>query len=190
MIDVDLLLRIAGPLGTLILGKYLERWMAKRPRLVSYVGHVSAFILTGDTNPTTVHTHAIVVLNTGRLKATNVRIGHYVIPRNYTLFPSVAHRLEERSDGTADIVIDVLVPGEQVTISYLYFPPQLFNQFHSYTKSDEGFAKILTVLPTPQYPRWILRTLKFLVYIGVIALGYAFVELILWAIPIVRALGK
>jgi hypothetical protein len=118
-LDLDLVVKISVPLGALVLGKYLDQWFAKRPKLISYLGHASAFTLRGD-NPSTVHAHAIVVRNAGRVAANNVRIGHYVLPDHFQLSPSISHNVERNDGGIAGIIIPKLVPGEQVTISYLY----------------------------------------------------------------------
>lgn len=64
--------------------------------------------------------------------------------------------------GSSEIVFTVLVPNEQVTISYLYYPPLLFTGVNAYTKSDEGMAKIVNAIPTPQPPWptiWVAGTL-------------------------------
>jgi hypothetical protein len=177
-LDVDLAVKIAVPLGTLVLGKYLDRWITKRPKLISYLGHASAFTLRGE-HPGTVHTHAIVVRNAGRVAANNVRIGHYVLPEHFQLFPSIPHTVERNAGSVAEIIIPKLVPDEQITVSYLYFPPLLWSQIHAYTKSDEGFAKILTVLPTPQLSKWKSRAIWTLIFIGAASLIYLIVELIL-----------
>ena len=123
-INWDIVVKIIVPLGTLVLGKYLDRWFSKRPRLISYLGHTSAFAVRSNP-PCTVHTHSIVVRNTGRETARNVRIGHNILPDNYQLHPAVPHTVEGVSDGIREIVIKQLVAGEQVTISYLYAPPLL-----------------------------------------------------------------
>jgi hypothetical protein len=177
-LDPDIAVKITVPLTTLVLGKYLDRWLTKRPRLISYLGHASAFTLRSQTS-TIIHTHAIVVRNAGRVAATNVRIGHNVLPDNFQLYPAVPHTVEHAVGGIAEIVIPRLVPEEQITISYLYAPPLLWNQIHAYAKSDEGFAKILNVLPTPQAPKWIIRSIWALVFVGVVSLLYLVVELIL-----------
>jgi hypothetical protein len=49
--------------------------------------------------------------------------------------------------GRQDIVIPKLIPGEQVTISYLYFPPMTFDQVNDGIKCDQGFAQAIPVLP-------------------------------------------
>ncbi len=98
-LDTQRLLQIAGAIGLLILGKYLDRWFTRKPKLISYIGHVSAFTLRTDP-PKPVYTHAIVVINVGRLHATNVRIGHAVLPENYQVIPtSASHRLEGTAGG-------------------------------------------------------------------------------------------
>lgn len=170
-IDWDLVVKISVPLGTLFLGKYLDRWLAKRPKLISYLGHASSFTIRGNA-PGNIHTHAIVVRNAGRAAANNVRIGHHTLPDHYQLQPPIAHTVERDPSGAAEIVIPKLVPGEQVTVSYLYFPPLLWSQINSYTKSDEGFAKTLNVLPTPQLAKWLLFAIWTLLFLGGLVVLY------------------
>jgi hypothetical protein len=176
-INWDIIIKIIVPLGTLILGKYLDRWLSKRPKLIVYLGHSSAFNVRSQP-PITVHTHAIVVRNAGRETANQVRIGHNVLPENYQLYPAVPHTIECSQGGVAEIVIQKLVPGEQITISYLYFPPLLWSQINAYTKSDEGFAKALNVIPTPQLPQWLVVTMWSLIFVGVVSLIYLFISFI------------
>jgi hypothetical protein len=176
--DLDLTVKIAVPLVAAVLGKYAERWLTRRPKLISYLGHASAFTLRGTEAVINVHTHAIIVRNAGRTATHNVRIGHYVLPDNFQLSPAIPHTVEKKEGNIAEIIIPILVPGEQITISYLYFPPLLYNQIHAYTKSDEGYAKILNVIPTPQYPKWMSRCIWALVFMGAVSLIYLLVELI------------
>lgn len=180
-IDWDLVLKILVPFATLVLGKYLDQLLARKPKLISYVGHVSSFTMQNE-NRTQVHTHAIVVRNAGRQTANNVRIGHHVLP-DYQLFPAVQHKVEQVPKGGPEIVIEKLVPGEQVTVSYLYFPPLTWAQVNAYSKSDEGLARILKVIPSPQPPPWVTRLLWLLVSIGVMSCIYVIVQLIRWALP-------
>lgn len=171
-INWDLVVKIAVPLGTLVLGRWLDRLLSKKPKLVSFVGHVSAFTLQNqDRPPTYVHTHAIVVRNTGRETANNVRIGHNVLP-DFQLGPPVAHTVDRDARGGGEILIPKLVPGEQVTVSYLYFPPLTWGQINAYTKSDEGLARIIDVMPTPLPSKWFVRGLWVLVFVGATALLY------------------
>jgi len=174
--DWDLVIKITVPLTTLVAGKYLDR-LERRPKLICYFGHSAAFTIRGD-RPATVHTHALVVQNAGRMAATNVRIGHLQLPENYQIYPAVEHSVVRAPSGTAEIVIPKLVPSEQVTIYYLYFPPLLWNQIHSYAKSDEGLAKVLNVIPTPQPSKWLVMTAAILMFVGAVALLYQLVDLL------------
>lgn len=175
----DLVVKIAVPLGTLVLGRWLDQIFSKKPKLVSFVGHVSAFTLqNANSPPTVVHTHAIVVRNVGRETANNVRIGHNLLP-DFQLGPPVAHSVERDPRGGGEILIPKLVPEEQVTVSYLYFPPLTWGQINAYTKSDEGLARIIAVMPTPLPSKWLLRGLWALVFVGATALIYLAVMSIL-----------
>lgn len=174
-IDWDLVIKIAIPLATLVLGRWLDQIFAKKPKLISYVGHVSSFALQNPNQPpTNVFTHAIVIRNAGRIAASNVRVGHHTLP-DYQIFPAVPHQRLPLQGGGAELLIPKLVPGEQITISYLYFPPLTWDRVNSYTKSDEGFARILNVIPTPQPPRWLVRSFWALVFVGATAVLYVIV---------------
>lgn len=185
LIDFSLFGRIAEPLVILVLGTFIGRWIEKRPRLVVYYGHVGEFQLqpSGQYPSATVHTHSVVIKNTGKLAARNVRLPHNIPlkpPLNFSVQPPTDFTRKPLESGGEQITFPVLVPGQQVTVSYLYFPPLHYTQINRQISSDEGMARQLNVLPTPQQPRWRLAILWFLVFIGVVTLVYLGVELALW----------
>ncbi len=138
--DFITIAKVISPLITLIIGALIRHYSERRSKLISYIGHVSTFSLN-DESRTLVFTHSIIVRNAGRKTATNIRLGHNVMPPNVSLYPNIPYKIEKYTRGRSEIVIPQLVPKEQVTISYLYFPPTTLNLINSYTKSDEGFAK-------------------------------------------------
>ena len=163
---------IAAPLIALFVGAVLNRAIESRPRLVTYLGHVSAHRLKREDNTSyDIFTHSVVLRNSGRRPATNVRLAHPYLP-DFNVFPSVGYRVENLPGGGREIVMPTLVPNEQVTISYLYFPPTTWKQINGPVKSDEGLARVLQVLPTEQYPMWFNRLAAGLILIGLIALVY------------------
>lgn len=128
---------------------------------------------------TVVHTHAVVVRNTGKKSAHNVRIGHEIFPPSYKVFPPVGHELEYGDYGlSAEIVLPVLTPSEQVTISYLYFPPLTFNRVNSYVKSDEAMAKTIAMIPTAPWPRAAVWLLWFVLFVGASTIVYWLLRLL------------
>lgn len=181
-VDWNVVATIVAPLLALFVGAWLNRYLERRPKLLSYLGHVSAFTLQ-DENRTQVYTHSIVVRNGGKKKASNVRIGHNVLP-NYKIYPEINFNIVETPNGGREILIPTLIPGEQITISYLYFPPLTWDQINAFTKSDEGFAKILNVLPTPQPPKWVIRLFWFFVFVGVTTCLYFIVQGLGWLIKL------
>jgi len=68
-----------------------------------------------------------------------------------------------------------MVAKEQITISYLYYPPTTYNQINTYVKSREGYAQLIEVLLQPLPPKWILVCIWFLMIIGAIAIVYLLV---------------
>lgn len=114
---------------------------------------------------TYIGTHAVVVRNSGKLTAKNVRLGHQFLP-NYTIYPNTKYEITDLPGGGKEIYFPVLVPNEQITISYLYFAPINYSNINTYVKSDEGLAKVIKVIPTPSISTWIKVILYILLFIG------------------------
>ena len=148
---------------------------------MSFIGHASAFTLQGEP-PVVIHTHSVIVRNTGRKAAKNVSLTHAVLPLNITVYPPVQYSIERNPEGAGEIVIPVLVAKEQVTVSYLYFPPLLWSQINVSTKSEDGFAKIINAIPMPQPRKSVLALVWFLVFVGASFLFYLLARLALTVI--------
>jgi hypothetical protein len=84
----------------------------------------------------------------------------------------VAHTIETLPDGSRDIVFPSLVPGEQLTISYLYFPPLVVDNVNAGIKCDQGFPQAISVLLQRQYPRWLNRLIGLLLIVGIVSVLY------------------
>lgn len=180
-IDPEIIAKLAAPSLSLVVGAIIKHYTEARSRVISFIGHVSAFTLQ-DEQKTVVHTHSVIVRNAGQKAAQNVRLTHGVLPANVTLYPPAQHRIERNPDGSGDIVIPALVPKEQVTVSYLYFPPLLWSQINLHTKSDEGFAKIINVIPIPQPNKLVVGGVLFLMFVGASLLFYWFVRSVISAL--------
>ena len=171
-IDWNIVATIAAPLIALLVGAALNRAIEGRSRLISYLGHASAHhIELEDGTPLDIHTHSIVLKNAGRRPARNVRLTHAVLP-NFNVYPGVDFNIEKLPSGDIDIVLPVLVSQQEITISYLYHPPITWKDVNGLIKSDEGFAKVVSVLPTIQYPAWVNTIATGLTLIGLIASLY------------------
>lgn len=172
IIDWTAVATIAGPIIALFVGVWVNRRFESRPVLISYFGHVAAFVhKPGSGQPIHVFTHSVVLRNAGRRSATNVRLHHAVLP-DFNVWPPLVYRVEELPDGSKDIVIPNLVPGEEITVSYLYFPPVTVAQVNAGIKCDQGFAHAIPVLLQRQYPRWLNLTATLLMLVGLISVVY------------------
>ncbi len=172
-IDWAVVTNIAGPIIGVVLGAWVTHLMAQRPKLVSFFGHVSTFKASPPNvpQPFLVYTHTVVVRNSGRSAATNVRVTHKTLP-DVNVFPPTQYTVEDLPGGGRDIVFPRLVAGQQVVLSYMYLPPLTAGDVHAGVASDQGFAKELNVLLQPVPPRWLVRLLIALIAIGAIALLY------------------
>ena len=170
--DLNVYAVFLAPIFALFVGAALNHAIKSRPRVTTYLGHTSAHrIPLQDGSSLDVYTHSIVLKNSGRKAAQNVRISHTTLP-NYNVFPQVNFHVEELPDGGSDIVIPTLVPGEQITVSYLYHPPTIWRDINASVKSDEGFAKVLNVLPMVQHSKWFNALMAALMLVGLSTLLY------------------
>jgi hypothetical protein len=151
----------------------LGRVSGRGSKLVTYYGHVGAFQMQREPPnvPMNVHTHDVVIRNVGHKPATNVRVTHRFLP-DYNILPPVPHTVVDVPGGGRDIIIERMVPGEQVTLAYLYFPPVTFMEVTTGVKSDDGFAQVVPVLLGRQYPRAVRFGATALMGVGVIAILY------------------
>jgi hypothetical protein len=175
-IDWGIVANIGGPILALFVGVWINRKFENRPNLISYYGHISSIrAQPPNQNPVVVHTHAVVLRNAGRKSATNVRLHHQQLP-DFTIWPSTPYTVENLPDGTADIVIPNMVPGKELTVSYLYFPPLVATGINAGIESNEGIAKQIPVLLQRIYPQWFNLLALLLMLVGAIAIGYLAIQ--------------
>ncbi len=159
-----------APLIALVLAAWWER---RGTRLISYYSHVAGIAGTPPGGqPIHVNTHTVVLRNAGRRPATNVRLTHAAPLPLFSIWPPIVHSVEALPNGSQDIAIPTLIPGQQITIHYLYEPPRTFDQIHQGIKCDQGFAHAITVLLQRQYPRWAQILAQFVFLVGVGAITY------------------
>jgi hypothetical protein len=178
-IDWNAMATIASPVIALFIGAGLNRFLENRPKVVSYLGHVSGIFLSKADHPIQVNTHSVVLRNAGRKMETNIRLGHNELP-DYQIFPDIEHAVKELPGGEKEIVIPKLIPKKQITITYLYFHPLTWEKINTYVESDGGAIKVLNVLPTVQLPKWLLRSMWLLIAYGIFGLSYTFYEAYKW----------
>lgn len=174
MIDWVLVGTIAAPIIALFVGAAFERWRESRPVLTTFFGHVAAFTITppGGGAPVGVHTHAVVIRNSSRKVVTNVRLHHGGPVPHVRIWPDIDHHRQVLPGGTEDIVIPAMPPGRELIVSYLYFPPLLFNQINAGIDCDQGPAHAIPVLLLRQLPPWIRRVNLATQILGIVTLLY------------------
>jgi hypothetical protein len=173
---IDLLLKIISVVLTTAIGYVVKKSLEGKPKLITYLVHASAIPIhpqpPSTEPPSQVNIHTYVIRNAGRVSAKNVRVGHNYLPNSFQIYPPVSYQIIGATGGTAEILIPALVPGEELAISYLYFPPVLYTGIHSYTKSDEGFAKVVNAIPTPQPTKLAKVIVLGLMFIGACSIVY------------------
>lgn len=182
-ISWELVIKIVMPLITLFLGAWLKNFMEAKERLIAHYGHVSSFKLKrtdGDEQDKWVYTHSVVVRNTGRKPASNLRLGHNILPENVIVQPDIDYSVKDLPGGSKELVFPVLPPKKEITVSYLYTPPLTYNQINSHIESDAGAAKIVNVLLQQVYPKWVSFLVAMLMFTGAVTLIYFLVLVSKW----------
>lgn len=101
-----------------------------------------------------INTHSVIVRNSGRFPLKNVRVGHAVLPSDYSVYPVTKFDVTNLPGGGSDICFPVLAPKEEISISYLYSAPTVAQNINSYVKSDEVLADYIKVGLTKITPIW------------------------------------
>jgi hypothetical protein len=177
-IDFSLLWQVSEKILLVVIGAGAAQLFSQRPRLVVYYGHIGEFRLQQPSGK--LHTHSVVIRNTGRLAANNVRVPHRgtltAAGINISIEPDLPHQIEQMSSGGEQILFSKLAPRQQVTISYLYPQTIVVGQINLPIYCDEGQAKVLEVLPTSRPPRWVRAIAWIMAAIGLATTLYFAVQ--------------
>ena len=175
-IDFEAVIKLLSPLLVAIIGVVAKYYLEGKPKLITFLVHSVAHPMPPDLATGQVlgdvHTHTIVVMNTGNKTAHNVRIDHAFFPISYVLTPPKNHTVTHGQGSSAEICIPVLVPHEQISISYLYFPPVTWSQISGWVKCDEGMAQAIQVIPSTPPPKPLLGLFWTLAFIGASTVVY------------------
>lgn len=174
--DAELFAKIAAPILSLLFGALIKRYFKERSKLITFMLHASQFTV----GEVVVNTHSIILRNTGNKAASNVRVHHQNLPPNIQVYPPIHYTVERRPDQSGDIVFSALVPKEQVTISYLYYPPLFASNVNSGAKSDDGLAKIINAIPMQQPHPALLFVVGLLMFVGGSTIIYWSIQLIIF----------
>lgn len=180
-INWELVVNICMPILTLFLGIWLQPFFEVKEKIIAHYGHVSSFKLKkSDENEQDkwIYTHSVIVRNTGRKPASNLRLGHNVLPDNFIVQPDIENRINALPGGSKELIFPTLAPKKDIMISYLYFPPLTYNQINSHIESDAGAAKVVNVLLQPIVPKMVIFIAWVLMLIGLISCVYMFISLI------------
>lgn len=118
-------------------------WCQRKARVVCYLGQAGQFRF----KDTEIATHSLVIVNKGKIPAKNLQIAHMQLPDFNVNPPGIVWKQRKLDNGLMIIEFPNFVPGQQVTISYLYLP-QIWRDIHGEIKHGDGAVKAINVLPT------------------------------------------
>jgi hypothetical protein len=149
-IDWAIVWDVAKVVMAALLGAFARDFFERRPRLITYYSHVSTHRLNLPGQPQgTIHTHSVVIRNTGRAPAKNVRVPHNMPMAHVAVWPSLFYTTTQLPGGGEELVFDLVVPKQEITISYLYLPPLQAGQINTQIRSDDGLSKFVPMNLTP-----------------------------------------
>jgi hypothetical protein len=103
MIDWNVVATIAAPIVALVIGALLNHLLESRPKVSVYLAHASAFRVNRPGQASVdIHTHSVVLTNSGRRVATNVRLGHNQLP-DFQVFPDIEYHVVTLPGGGQEI---------------------------------------------------------------------------------------
>ncbi|MEO1662439.1 MAG: hypothetical protein AAFR51_15730 [Pseudomonadota bacterium] len=175
--DWYLLVNITIPLFAALVAGFAVTVFERRPKLLVWFLYSGAISLKNVDQPGRIHTHVVSLRNAGKKVATNVRVRHRYLPE-FSIYPDVQYSIEDLPEGTKEIVIEAIVPDENLNISYLYPPDKFSNQIHAGIRYDGGYAKEINVVPTQSPKRWHTQVALILMVVGTGTFLYAAWEFI------------
>jgi len=169
---------LAGILS-LVGGILLEKFRNKQPKILYYLSNISDFQVPsttreGQQQTIFVNTHSIVVQNAGRAPAHNIEVVHRPIADQnfwFRINPDITYSEGRTPEGGRILKFPHLLPGQMVTISYLYTYPHQIQHIHNYVKSDEVAGQAINVFHVMQTPKWLQHIFLWLAFLGVIYAG-------------------
>ena len=167
MQDIRLFIEVVAIVGSSISTWYLTNKFERKPRLIAGTTRAAHIRVNKEQ---ILSNHTLIVRNNGKKEAKNVQIIHLTLPELYQVLPAIPYTVEDLKDGKA-IVIPSLVPGEEITICYMY-PEYLFGNIHGVIKHNEGQAEYINILLTREYSPKALMGMKCLMLLGIITIVY------------------
>jgi len=174
-LDWAVVATLASPIIGAAVGATINHFVENRPRVTAFLGHVTGLALPGviaPGAPTHIGSHSVVIRNSGRKAATNIRLGHNKLT-TFQVSPDIAYDVLTQPGRHQEIVFPSLVPKKQITLTYIYFPPTQWGEVNTYLETDDGPIKVLNVLPTVQSPKWMSVAVWALCGVGIVSLLYA-----------------
>lgn len=180
---------IAGPCVGASIGVYGQRLVERRPVVLWFVSHASGIPVRSATPVYNINTHTIYLRNTGKRSATNVRVTHNTLPE-FTVFPPESYSQELLPGGQTDLIFPLLRPGQELTVSYVYTNPLVWNQIHFGVQHDEGRALEVRVKPQLEHPKWVWVLSAVLIFSGAITVLYLAARMIMAVVPSLLAIFR
>lgn len=170
---------VIGPVLGAAIGIGLDRWLAHRPKLITYQGHNMSQQRAAQDGlpPLTINAHSIWVANVGRSTAHNVMVTHRTLDGiDFQVHPVVAYTVDDLPQGGKAIRFPKIVAGGQVQIQYVGINRRTDNIMVG-CYSDESAAKVVPVAPSRVHPRYVRIVIGALVGAGVVSVLVVAVKL-------------
>jgi hypothetical protein len=89
-----------------------------------------------------------------------------------SVYPNVGYEVKENPQGMKEMVLDDIVPGDQVTVSYLYPNTMTVANVNPVLISEDGISPLTFSLPRRQPSPWLVGIRSGLAFLGATFLLY------------------
>ena len=147
---------------------YIDRFVTRRAKLIFYTSHPQWVALPqqpGQQPVAPIGTFSLFLFNQGRAPAREVHVGHFYLPAN-NVFPDIPRDVVLTPGGGTAIRFPVVPPRTLITISYLIFGNFSIDTVVSYVGSEEGAAQRVPVVFQRVFPKWAIKLIYVVMFLG------------------------
>jgi hypothetical protein len=147
---------------------YIDRFIARRAKLIVYTSHPQWVTLQpqpGQPAIAPIESFSLFVFNQGKAPAREVHVGHYFLPA-CNVYPDIPRDVVPTPGGGTAIRFPVIPPRTLITVSYLIFGNFAVDNIISYVGSEEGAAQRIPVMLQRVFSPWILRLAYVVFFLG------------------------
>ena len=184
---IELFQRELVSFGLVLVSAFILWVFRARAKLMWGLSHGFAFQIRPQAPPPTandeqvpapapflVHSRSLLLVNQGRLPATNAEVVFNWRPENFEVWPARPFETASNPDGRFTVRFSSVAPEERIQIELLnaHDTPAVMN-----VRCSECVGVQIPIAPARQFQRWIIALVWTLIFFGTVAVVYIFLTI-------------